>query len=75
MTLKRKSQCVAGAFVVAFVALVLWPVEEQPEARIFFSGVSATDSNRVSFTVSNPSSAQVEYQLAVRHYGDGGVCR
>ncbi len=68
MTLKRKIQCGAGLFVVALLVIVLWPAEEQPLPRIWFSGVSEFDSNRVLFAISNASGTRVSYSMLPLQY-------
>jgi hypothetical protein len=58
-------------FAVAFILLgalviVFWPEEDDSEATILFAGVSARDTNHVTFTLTNRFNRTLHYQYDVR---------
>jgi hypothetical protein len=66
MTRKNKIRIAVAFILVGAVATVFWPGENDAHVWVIFAGVSASDTNRVAFTITNAHPKDLRYNCEVR---------
>ena len=71
MTRKTKIRIAMGLLLLGIVAWIFWLPQNKAELDITFTGVRSSNSNRVSFIITNTSKVPMEYRTAIQNRQDG----